>query len=78
MPMKRDIHPARPVLAVGAGTLALAALTLLLTADDAQAYLDPGTGSLVLQIVAGSVLAVAYTVKVYWRRITSFFRRDTE
>lgn len=76
--MERDIPPARPASPLGAGTLALAALTLLLAADDAHAYLDPGTGSLVLQIMAGSVLAVAYTVKVYWRRIRSFFRRDAE
>lgn len=76
--MKPDTQPGRPSPVLSAGTLALAALTLLLTADDAHAYLDPGTGSLVLQIMVGSVLAVGYTVKVYWRRIRSFFRRDAE
>jgi len=39
----------------------------------AHAYLDPGTGSLILQgLIAG--LAVALFVgKVYWRRLLAFF-----
>jgi hypothetical protein len=32
------------------------------------AYIDPGTGSLVLQMIAGGVAAVAVTAKLYWRR----------
>lgn len=42
----------------------------------AQAYLDPGTGSMIVQIIVGSLLAVTYTLKVYWRRIKKFFRKD--
>lgn len=42
----------------------------------AQAYLDPGTGSMVLQMIIGGVLAVGYTVKVYWKRIRGFFRKN--
>lgn len=47
---------------------------LLVLPATARAYLDPGTGSMMLQIVIGTVLAVTYTIKVYWRRITQFFR----
>lgn len=39
------------------------------------AYLDPGTGSMVLQIVVGSVLVAFYAVKVYWQRLKSFFKK---
>jgi hypothetical protein len=42
------------------------------------AYLDPGSGSLILQVLAGGVAAVAVSFKVFWRRITSFFRRGDE
>lgn len=42
---------------------------------EAKAYLDPGTGSMIIQIVIGSVLAVGYTVKVYWKKLKSFFRK---
>ena len=32
------------------------------------AYLDPGSGSLLLQMLAGGVAAVAVAGKFYWRR----------
>ena len=38
------------------------------------AYIDPGTGSLVLQMIAGGVAAAAVTAKLYWRRIRGVFR----
>ena len=37
-------------------------------------YIDPGTGSLVLQMIAGGVAAAAVTAKLYWRRVKSVFR----
>lgn len=40
---------------------------------EARAYLDPGTGSMIIQVVIGGVLAVSYTVKVYWKKIKTFF-----
>jgi hypothetical protein len=39
----------------------------------ALAYLDPGTGSMILQIVLGALVGAATVVKVYWYRIKSFF-----
>ena len=38
------------------------------------AYLDPGSGSMILQIIAGGVAAVAVTAKLYWNRILRFLR----
>ena len=32
------------------------------------AYLDPGSGSMILQAIAGGVAAVAVLGKFYWRR----------
>ena len=46
---------------------------LLLMSVPAHAYLDPGTGSYVLQIVIGVVLSAAFAVKVFWIRIRTFF-----
>jgi hypothetical protein len=40
-----------------------------------QAYLDPGSGSMLLQILAGGAAAVAVTTRLYWRRIKRVFRR---
>jgi hypothetical protein len=33
------------------------------------AYLDPGSGSMIVQILAGGVAAVAVTAKLTWRRL---------
>jgi hypothetical protein len=35
----------------------------------AFAYIDPGSGSLILQMIAGGVAAAAVTAKLYWRRL---------
>ena len=37
-------------------------------------YLDPGSGSMILQIIAGGLAAVAVTAKLYWNRILRFLR----
>ena len=38
------------------------------------AYLDPGSGSMILQIIAGGLAAVAVTAKLYWNSLLRFFR----
>ena len=48
---------------------------LLFSSQMAYGYIDPGTGSYLLQIIAAGFFAGAYTVKVYWKSITSFFKR---
>lgn len=51
------------------------ALVLLALPRDAAAYIDPGTGSLVLQgLIAGLAMAAA-VIRGYWYRIKAFFRR---
>jgi hypothetical protein len=48
-------------------------LTLaVLLAADAHAYLDPGTGSMLLQVILGGVAAVAVALKLFWYRILAF------
>jgi hypothetical protein len=41
-------------------------------------YLDPGTGSVLLQAIVGGAAAVAVGARLYWRRITRVFRRGAE
>ena len=41
----------------------------------AEAYLDPSTGSMVLQVAVGGLLAILATTKLYWARIRSMFRK---
>lgn len=41
----------------------------------AQAYLDPGTGSLILQLIIGGAIAAAAAVRMYWARTKEIARR---
>lgn len=36
-------------------------------------YLDPGTGSMVLQVVLAALLSVGVLLKVFWRKIRGWF-----
>jgi hypothetical protein len=38
------------------------------------AYLDPGTSSMILQMVAGGLAAAGVATKVFWDRILKFLR----
>ena len=38
------------------------------------AYLDPGSGSMILQMLAGGLAAVAVVAKLYWGRLLKFLR----
>lgn len=46
-------------------------------ASPAYAYLDPGTGSIILQSIIGSIAAVLAFGAMYWARFKQFFRRIT-
>ena len=45
-------------------------------ADLLFAYIDPGTGSLLIQVVIGLVVAIGASIKIYWRRIKLFFNKN--
>jgi len=49
--------------------------TDLLFSQGASAYIDPGTGSYMLQIGIAGLLAAGYMVKVYWKKIASYLAR---
>lgn len=44
-----------------------------LTTADAFSYIDPGTGSYIIQIVIASVLTVGALSKIYWSRLKGLF-----
>jgi len=46
-------------------------ITLLVTAGEgiAYAYLDPGTGSYVFQVLLAMLLGAFFTIKAYWQRL---------
>lgn len=54
--------------------VALLLLAFLLVASPAHAYLDPGTGSMILSALIGLAAAVALAVKMFWYRLVGWFR----
>ncbi|MDC0354208.1 hypothetical protein OAM83_03180 [Candidatus Pelagibacter sp.] len=42
---------------------------------NAYAYLDPGTGSIILQALAGAVAAISSFFYYYGKKIKDFFKR---
>ena len=41
--------------------------------SSAFAYLDPGTGSVILQVLIGAIAAIVATAKLYWHKLLDFF-----
>ena len=47
----------------------LAVILLMFVGEPAYAYLDPGTGSMLLQVILGGVAAIAVAIKLFWYKI---------
>ena len=57
-------------------TLVLTVGAWLLVVPAANAYVDPASGSYIIQILVGFAMAAALSVKVFWSRLRSFFTRS--
>ena len=40
-----------------------------------QAYLDPGTGSFIIQVLLASVVGMGFAIKLFWAHIMAFFSK---
>jgi hypothetical protein len=49
--------------------ITILALSPIFGVSDAWAYIDPGTGSYLLQIMSAGVLAALFMIKPLWRNI---------
>src|SRR5215204_5781140 len=76
---RRPVPPARCAARSGAGGCPLSGTGSIILGDAVFAYLDPGTGSMLVQLLVGGVAAVGVAVKLYWHRILRLLRiRKTE
>ena len=58
--------------------LFFAVFWLACVATPVYAYLDPGAGSMLLQLLLGGIAGVIVILKLYWQRFVSLFRRDSQ
>ena len=58
----------------------LVVIFTFIDANSAYAYLDAGTGSMIIQILLGGLAGAAVILKVFWKRILAIFgkREKTE
>ena len=75
--MKRCI-PVSGAQSRGQGVTAVVCVAVFFAAFDpsrpAFAYVDPGSGSILLQLLLGGIAGVGVIVKLYWRRFKDRFR----
>lgn len=50
----------------------------LFPAEKAYAYLDPGSGSLIVQMIIAALIAIPLAFKGGWQKIAGFFRKKTK
>ena len=48
-------------------------IAIFLIVTNAYAYLDPGTGSFILQAIIGFLAAIAAGFLYYWTKVKNFF-----
>ena len=62
--------------------LIISSVYFLSSISNAYAYLDPGTGSIILQAIVGFIAATAATVSIYWTKfksiISKIFKKNTK
>lgn len=49
-------------------------IIMFLFPAEAEAYLDPGSGSYFIQILLASFLGALYLLKVYWKKILHWIK----
>ncbi len=52
----------------------LAAVFVAVLPATAHAYLDPGTGSQLFQVILAVFVGGVFSIKVFWHRIVDYFR----
>ena len=51
---------------------------ILVQPDYALAYIDPSAGGLLVQILLGGIAGIGVLVKLYWGKLTKFFRKEKD
>jgi hypothetical protein len=55
--------------------LFIATQILSASPDKNTAYLDPGSGSFIFQLIIASLVGGAFIIKTYWKRITGYLQK---
>jgi len=59
-------------------TIKMILIVLLITPQDALAYIDPSAGGMIVQLLLAGIAGLGVVANLYWKKITSFFRRRSQ
>jgi hypothetical protein len=62
----------------GLGTVVLVTTLLALAPTPALAYLDPGSGSMLFQVLIAALVGIGFTIRRLRAIVFGWFRRPTE
>lgn len=48
-------------------------LLILLSAETTYAYLDPGTGSYIIQVSIAMIFGALFAIRIFWTKVKLFF-----
>tara|TARA_Y100000816_G_C25556855_1_gene301032 strand:+ start:191 stop:400 length:210 start_codon:yes stop_codon:yes gene_type:complete len=54
--------------------LSIFLISFILTLN-AYAYIDPGSGSIILQALLGALAAIGASISIYWSKFKNLFKR---
>ncbi|MBN1788552.1 MAG: hypothetical protein JW806_09200 [Sedimentisphaerales bacterium] len=72
LPAKRGILGIKHISAIF--ILISIAIKQAVADDSMPAYIDPGSGSIILQVIIAGAVGTAFVLKFYFRRIVDFFK----
>ena len=59
---------------IGITSVLIFSLSMALS-KNAYAYLDPGTGSYIIQLLIAAFVGIGFAVRLFWGRIKDFFKK---
>ena len=51
----------------------MSALFVLMFSREAWAYIDPGSGSFIIQMIIGALCGMLFALKIFWKQVKYFF-----
>jgi hypothetical protein len=56
---------------------AIVVVAAFLTPLGALAYIDPGTGSYVIQLLIAAFIGISFSIKIFWKKIVRLFSKNS-
>lgn len=53
-------------------------VVFFLITRNSYAYIDPGSGSMIVQVIIAAILGTITALKIYWHKIKKIFSRNSD